>query len=98
MRCLLLLLGIPLLFSCVDAPRVIQGKVTRYEHSSQLLALEDELPPGKELELSLAGAEVGAAPAVGDTVRLAYREREGRLVAVRLANISRQSEIGGKKK
>ena len=92
---LLVALSVQLLCSC-DRPKVVQGGVTAYDRSSHVLSLRDELPPHPSVELSLAGAEVGAEPAVGDTVRVAYREQGGRLTALRLANISRQAEIGGK--
>jgi hypothetical protein len=87
---------LPSATACVDAPKVIQGHVARYDRVSKLLVIKDELPPAREVELSLAEAEVGAEPGVGERVRLAYHERGGRLVATRLANISRQAEIAGK--
>jgi len=48
------------------------------------------------VELSLQDAEVGAEPATGDTVRIAYWTRQGRHVASRVMNISRQDEMGKK--
>ena len=45
---------------------------------------------------SVADTELGAAPEAGDLVRIAYRVRDGRHVAHRLMNITRQAELSGK--
>jgi hypothetical protein len=83
--------------SCVEGPKVLQGIVVSYDPATKILVLKDELPPGQEQRFSIAGAEVGAPPSVGDKLRLAYRQSQKELVATRVANISRQDELRGKK-
>ncbi len=84
------------LVACGPAPTVVQGKVVRYDSAAKILVVADELTPTRAVELSLQDAEVGAEPAAGDTVRIAYWSRQGRHVASRVMNISRQDEIGKK--
>ena len=45
--------------------------------------------------LSLAGAEIGAPPEVGDTVRVAYAIEGGAAVARRVMNLTRQEDSRG---
>ncbi len=79
--------------SCGEAPDVVQGVVLKYDADSKVLVLKDERPPHDEMELSLAGAEMGAEPQVDDVVRAAFYRREGRFVASRLMNLTRQKEL-----
>lgn len=82
--------------ACVDAPRVIQGTVVSRDAASRTVVVRDEKPPGAELAISLADAEVGAEPETGDLVRVAYREKGGQAVALRVMNLTRQGEVGKK--
>jgi hypothetical protein len=82
--------------ACGPAPSVVQGTVVRYDASEKLLVLRDERPPQASMEISIAGAEVGADPIQGDTVRIAYRLAGDRPVATRVMNLTRQEEIGKK--
>jgi hypothetical protein len=95
-----LLLGtVWMLTSCDPFPNVIQGRVESCDTSAQTLLLRDETQPDRTLEFSLRGAEIGANPVVGDTLRIAYREKDGRNVATRVMNVTRQKELrrqGGK--
>mgnify|MGYP001148761011 CR=1 FL=1 len=84
------------LVACGPAPTVVQGKVVRYDPAAKVLVVADELNPSRAVELSLQDAEVGTEPTAGDTVRIAYWTRQGRHVASRVMNISRQDEIGRK--
>ena len=84
------------LVACGPAPTLVQGKVVRYDPAAKILIVADELSPVRAVELSLQDAEVGAEPAAGDVVRIAYWTRQGKHVASRVMNISRQDEIGKK--
>lgn len=93
----LVLLGVSLLVvSCGPAPTVVQGTVVRYDATERLLLLRDERAPQATMEISIAGAEVGADPIPGDTVRVAYRLAGNRPVATRVMNLTRQDEIAKK--
>ena len=93
----LILSGLLLLVSaCGPAPSVVQGAVVSYDASSKLLAVRDELPPRATMEISIAGAEVGADPTPGDTVRIAFRVVGDRPVATRVMNLTRQEELAKK--
>ena len=80
--------------ACGRAPTVVQGTVVRYDASEKVLLLRDERAPQATMEISIAGAEVGADPIPGDTVRVAYRLAGDRPVATRVMNLTRQEEIG----
>lgn len=83
--------------ACVDPPQVVQGTVVKFEPASQTLVVKDEQQPEQELVFSLQGTEIGAEPAEQDEVRIAYREKEGKLTAIRLMNLTRQKELSGQK-
>jgi len=85
-----------LVFSCVDAPLVVQGTVTSYDAASKTLQVRDDLDPSNVRTFSLKGAEVGADPLPGDHVRIAYRDVGGRLMATRVMNLTRQKEIAAR--
>jgi hypothetical protein len=85
-----------LLTACGSAPSVVQGTVVRYDASAKVVVVKDETPPHSTMEISIAGAEVGADPVPGDTVRVAYRIVDNRPVGTRVMNISRQEEVGKK--
>jgi len=55
--------------------------------------MEDEKAPGTEKSFSLEGAEIGAEPAPGNLVRLAYLEEGGQPRVIRLMNITKQDEL-----
>ncbi len=95
LRVVLVVVSAFLPLACSQAPDVVQGTVVSYDPTTKLLVLRDEAKP-QVLQLSLAGAEVGAEPTTGDMVRIAYHERDGGRVATRVMNVSRQEEIGGK--
>ena len=76
---------------CSDAPKVVQGRVVSYDAQTKVLVLEDELSPHRELAFDAAAAQLGASPAPGHLVRIAYHDREGRSVAHRVMTVARQS-------
>jgi hypothetical protein len=84
---------IPLLAGCVDSPLVVQGEVRSYDSQTKILVVEDERNPGQYLSISLEKADMGAEPASGDLVRLAYRDQDGTLTATRVMNLSHQTEL-----
>ena len=82
-----------ILAGCVDAPLVVQGKVLACDSAAKTLLVEDERQPGQPLTFALEKADIGAEPAVGDLVRVAYHNENGKLVAIRLMNLSHQTEL-----
>ena len=100
MRTLLIALAFPALCmaACAPAPKVVQGTVVNHDIAGKVLVLQDETAPATTYEFSLQDAEIGADPVPGDTVRVAYVERDTGLAATRVMNITRQEEMGGKAK
>lgn len=97
LRPLLLIVGLALLVGgCFDRPLVMQGVVVRSDTASGTVVVKDERQPYPETVFSLDGCDIGAQPAPGDTVRVAYRTAERELRAIRLMNLTRQSELAGK--
>ncbi len=78
---------------CGKGPDVLQGRVVSYDPSTQELIVKDERAGQREVRLSLKHAEIGAEPQADDVVRIAYGEAEGRLVARRVMNLTRQKEV-----
>ena len=78
---------------CGTPPQVVQGTVVSYSPETQVLVVRDEVPPHREISLSVAQAEIGGAPEANDIVRVAYREAEGAAVAVRVMNLTKQKEL-----
>lgn len=78
------------LAGCTESPSVVEGLVAAVDPAAATLTLN--VQDGEPLELSFADAEVGAPPELGDQVRVAYVEREGAQVALRVMNITRQAE------
>jgi hypothetical protein len=84
---------IGLTVGCSDPPKVMQGTVVSYDAATKVLVLEDEAAPHLRRTLDLASAEVGAQPAAGHLVRAAYRDRDGRMVAGRVMNLTAQKKL-----
>lgn len=76
-----------------ESPQVVQGTVVSYEADTKQVVIKDEIPPNQELMFSLEGAEIGADPAPGDLVRVAYTEQGGQKKAGRLMNLAKQDEL-----
>ena len=83
--------------ACQNAPRVVQGNVLSYDKTSMIAVIRDELPPNRELTFSFEDAkknnEIGADPEPQDVVRIAYKDEGGKLVAIRVMNLTRQKEL-----
>ncbi len=79
--------------SCGQAPKVAQGTVMSYDANTKIMLLQEESSPQPVLTISLASADYGREPASGDTVRISYREENGQLMAVRIMNLSQQTEL-----
>lgn len=79
-----------------NPPEVVQGNVVELSADGSTLTLQDELPPNQTLNLTVSGADVGAPPAPGDTVRVAFYRRGNELVATRVMNLTRQAELAKK--
>lgn len=92
MRYLILLLigaAVAACAACGERPLVLQGVVVSYDQTNATVVVKDELAPHAEVAFSLTGTAVGAEPAPGDQVRLAYRESAGAKQAIRMMNLTR---------
>ena len=79
---------------------VVQGKCISYDKEKKSVTIEEYNtdftkskygePTGKQSTYNLSTALIGIAPAPGDIVRIAYDEKEGARVGIRLMNVSRQ--------
>jgi hypothetical protein len=76
--------------ACSDPPMVVQGKVVSYDSQAKVVVLEDEAAPHLQRTLDLASAELGGQPAAGHLLRVAYHDRDGRMVAGRVMNLTTQ--------
>jgi len=83
---------IAFVIGCGSGPLVIQGSVTAVDIDNHSLVIRDELPPHGELILSIAKADYGSVPHVGDRVRISYREADGKLNAIRIMALSGSEE------
>jgi hypothetical protein len=78
-------------WGCVAVAPVIQGKVVAVEQGGGVLRVQDEEAPDRPpLQLDVRTAEIGATPAVGDRVRIAYEAGTASNRALRVMNLSRQ--------
>lgn len=78
-------------------PQVVQGTVLSLSEDETTLTLQDELAPNEPFEVSIKNAEVGAPPAPGDVVRIAFYVRDEGRVATRVMNLTRQAELTKKR-
>lgn len=84
------------LAAACNHPEVVQGTVVALSEDGANLTLHDELAPHHEFVISIKGADVGAAPAVGDVVRIAFYQRGEERAATRVMNLTRQAELAKK--
>jgi len=88
-----LILFLLILAACAAPPAVIQGNVISYDSGAHVLSISDETAPEKVQEFSIENADIGADPNPGDVVRVAYYTTNGKFVATRVMNISRQKDL-----
>jgi type IV pilus biogenesis protein CpaD/CtpE len=81
---------------CGERPQVVQGVVLSYDAAANVVVVKDEIPPNPDVLFALAGADIGATPAPGDEVRLAYLVVGSERRALRMMNLTRQAELGRK--
>jgi len=92
-----LILVLLIVMSCATPPAVFQGSVIQYNPEMQTVSVSDETAPEKVLEFSIEGADIGAQPKPGDVVRITYYEKDGKFIATRVMNISRQQDLKAEK-
>ncbi len=78
--------------ACGSPPEVVQGSVVSFDPASGTLVVRDEVAPYPTLTVNALRAEIGAQPAPGDVVRIAFERTDTGLTATRVMNISRQDE------
>jgi hypothetical protein len=86
------------LSACFAAPEVYQGEVVSFDAGTQVVVVRDERPPHQEMSFVVAGGELGAGLQPGDEVRLAFVRERDHARALRVMNLTRQAEVGGKGK
>lgn len=77
-----------LVIGCGEAPKVVQGTVIDYKTESMTVLVKDDLQPDKVYAISIQNSEFGLEPVVGDVVRISYRDKDGKLSAIRIMNLS----------
>jgi hypothetical protein len=83
------LLFLAMLLAACSAPApVVQGKVLEVDSTS--LRVQDETQPDTVLAIDISTAETGGRPAVGDVVRVVYRDAGGARRALAVMNLTRQ--------
>jgi hypothetical protein len=81
------------LSGCVRGPEVSQGIVTEIDVAGKQVVIRDN--GGEEHRYEIARAELGGEPQAGDEVRIAWREVEGKRVALRIMDVGHQEESSG---
>jgi hypothetical protein len=79
---------------CGESPKVIQGIVASYDARPKVLVIKDEHEPYTELTISLMKSEVSKEPAVGEKIRVSYRETDGQLNALRVMSLAKTDAKG----
>jgi hypothetical protein len=90
LACAITLMAVVIASACVPVAPVVQGKVVAVEQGGGVVRVQDEQaldrPP---LVIDITTAEIGAAPRVGDVVRIVYRAGGTSNQALRVMNLSR---------
>lgn len=81
-----------LAIGCGQAPKVIQGTVVDYKADSKTVLVKDDLQPDNICAISIQNSELGSEPAIGDVVRISYRDLGGELSAIRIMNLTHIKE------
>ena len=82
-------------FFQLPTSQVYQGVCISLDSEGKTLKLENTEPALNRIEgthavFDLTGARVGLTPEQGDTIRVAYVEREGLYQAVKVMNVTKQ--------
>jgi len=98
---MVVLVGLALLAASCDlfeapASRVYQGVCISLDGDGKVLKLENTEPAlngieGEQAVFDLTEAKVGLTPEPGDTIRVAYLEKEGVYQAVKVMNVTKQN-------
>jgi hypothetical protein len=86
------------------AASVSQGKTITYDPDKKILVIEDYdtnfskehkygAPTGKESTYDTTGTLIGLVPKVGDVVRIAYDEQDGKRHAIKIMNVTKQGDL-----
>jgi len=68
---------------------VIQGTCMTFDPAGKMITVKDERE-GTEVVFDLSLARIGLTPEKGNIVRIAYRMEEGRRLAVKVMNVTKQ--------
>lgn len=71
------------------AAEVVQGPCLVFEEGKSV-TLQNELDKS-EITFDLAVARIGAAPDKGDVLRIAYQVKDGKNVALKVMNVTKQN-------
>lgn len=83
------------------AANVAQGKVLAFDKEKHVLTIDDYntdytnehrfgVSTGKQSTYDTTGSMIGIAPTVGDVVRIAFDEKDGKRHAIRIMNVTKQ--------
>jgi hypothetical protein len=97
--CLSLIVSLALAGSAM-ASMVSQGKCLSYDEAKKIIVMEEYdtnftknkhgQPTGKQSTYDASKALIGVEPKAGDILRIAYTEKDGKKVAIRVMNVTRQ--------
>lgn len=72
-----------------DVAPVVQGPCVSIDAKAQTLVLKKETDQ-KEITLYISQAKVGLPPQAGDILRVAYRQKNGKNLALKVMNLTKQ--------
>ncbi|MEW5722252.1 MAG: hypothetical protein AB1896_04040 [Thermodesulfobacteriota bacterium] len=85
-----LLFAIMTLGSAAWAGEVLQGTCLKFDQTAKTLTVQNEIDQ-KEFVFDVSGAKIGLEPEPGNVLRIAYRQVDGKNVAFKVMNITKQS-------
>jgi len=72
-----------------DTAPVVQGPCVSLDAKSQTLVIKNEIDQ-KNITLDISQAKAGLAPRPGDVIRVAFRKKGERNVALKVMNVTKQ--------
>ena len=72
-----------------DVAPVVQGPCVSIDAKAQTLVIKKEADQ-KEITLDISQAKVGLTPQPGDILRAAYRKKDGKNMALKVMNMTKQ--------